>query len=99
MAVSSSSLRHRARVVFLAALLLVPVVLSGHTHVGPITHPCSICTITHHAPIVSTPALPALAAGAAYVAFAPPYRSAGGRVDQAPRTGRAPPFILLTVAA
>ena len=97
-AASPTSFYSRARVVFLAALLLVPVVLSGHTHVGRITHPCSICTVTHHAPIVRAPALPALAAGTAYLAFVAPYRPAGGRVEQARQTGRAPPLGLLTVA-
>jgi hypothetical protein len=97
-AASPTSFYRRARVVFLAALLLVPVVLSGHTHVGRITHPCSICTITHHAPIVRAPALPVLAAEAACPAFVAPYRPAGGRAEQAPHTGRAPPLGSLTVA-
>src|SRR5882724_9978544 len=87
--------RHRASVLLLAALLLVPVALSGHSHARESTHPCSICAVTHHAPIVSAPALQVFTAELARPLIITPRASAGTRLDQAPRTGRAPPFGLL----
>ncbi len=91
--------RHRASVLLLAALLFVPLALSGHSHARESTHPCSICAVTHHAPIVGTPALPVLTAELARPLLVAPHACAGTRLDQAPRTGRAPPFGLLAVVA
>src|SRR5689334_9846716 len=99
MRASQHRLRRRASVLMLAALLLVPIALSGHTHSGPVTHPCSVCAVTHHAPIVSTPALPTLVAALARQLVVAPPTSVGQRVDLAPRTGRAPPPGLLVVIA
>jgi hypothetical protein len=91
--------RRRANVVLLAALLLVPIALSGHTHATQSTHPCSVCAVTHHAPIVSTPALPVFAEQAARPLFVATAMPVGARIDHAPRTGRAPPFGLLSLIA
>ena len=82
-----SSFDPRKRMLVLAALLMAPLGLGG----------CSAQLAD--LPIVGTPASPALAPGVACVAFVPPSRPAGGRVQQAPRTGRAPPRVLLTVEA
>src|SRR5437762_3346532 len=79
--------RARASVVLLAALLLVPVALSGHKHVGQRTHPCSICAVTQHAPIASTPALPQSASLLASLSSTPPAALASARTDQPPRAG------------
>jgi hypothetical protein len=86
--------RHRASVLLLAALLLVPVALSGHNHVGQRTHPCSVCAVTHHAPIVNTPALPAFTAQFASLVSVARSTPAPARTDQSPPTGRAPPSFL-----
>ena len=99
MAAVQQGFRRRISVVFLAALLLVPVALSGHTHSGQPLHPCSVCALTHHAPIVVTPVVTLFSTPfTAHVATLP-CLLAGGRLAQAPRTGRAPPspsFIILT---
>jgi len=92
-------LRHPASILLLAALLLVPVALSGHTHVGQSTHPCSICAVTHHAPIASSPAPPDVVQALVGVLAAPGSILAPVRTDQAPHAGRAPPAFLLTVVA
>jgi hypothetical protein len=91
MAVFQHCFRHRASVLLLASLLLVPIALSGHNHVGQRTHPCSVCAVTQHAPIVSTPALPAFTAQFASLVSAPRSAPAPARTDQSPPTGRAPP--------
>jgi len=91
--------RRRGCVLALAALLLVPVALSGHTHVGQSTHPCSICAVTHHTPIVRTAALPTFAHSVVVLLAAPRPVRAPVRADQSPHAGRAPPDALLTAAA
>jgi hypothetical protein len=92
--------RHRRpiNVLLLVALLLVPVALSGHAHAGPVTHPCSICAVTHHAPIVNTPAMPPLATQVVVRLWTPPSAPARVSLDRAPRTGRAPPLAVTVVA-
>ena len=40
----------------LVALLLVPVLATGHRHTGNATAPCAACVVTQHTPVVS-PAL------------------------------------------
>ena len=92
-------LRRPASVLLLAALMLVPVALSGHTHVGQATHPCSICAITHHAPLVVSPAPPDVAEAPVALLAAPDATLAPVRIDQAPHAGRAPPATLLSVVA
>jgi hypothetical protein len=37
----------------LVALLLVPVLATGHRHVGHATSPCAACVVTQHTPVVS----------------------------------------------
>lgn len=92
-------LRRPASVLFLAALLLVPVALSGHTHVGQSTHPCSICSVTHHAPIVGSPAPPELGHTLVALLVAPGVALAPVRTDLAVHAGRAPPVLPRTVVA
>jgi hypothetical protein len=94
MAVIQHRFRHRASVLLLASLLLVPVALSGHNHVGQSTHPCSICAVTHHAPIVHTPTPPAFTARFTSLVSVPRPAPAPARTDQSPPTGRAPPSFL-----
>jgi hypothetical protein len=91
--------RRPASVLLLAALLLVPVALSGHTHVGQATHPCSICAVTHHAPIIGSAAPPDLGHVLLGVLATPDGTFAPVRTDLAPHAGRAPPVLLHTVVA
>jgi hypothetical protein len=92
-------LRHPASVLLLVALLLVPVALSGHTHVGQSTHPCSICALTHHAPILGSVAPPDLGHALVVVLAAAGAALAPVRTDVAVHAGRGPPLTLLTVVA
>jgi hypothetical protein len=94
MAALQHRFRHRASVLLLASLLLVPVALSGHHHLGQSTHPCSICAVTHHAPIVSTPALRVFTAQFTGRVSALRPAPAPARSDQSTPTGRAPPSVL-----
>ena len=91
--------RRETSALLLAALLLVPVFLSGHIHVGPSPHPCSVCAVTHHAPIAGNAALPALRAQFACFVATPRPAPAYARIHQARRTGRAPPSSSFTVVA
>src|SRR4051812_6751936 len=88
-----------ASVVLLAALLLVPIALSGHAHATASPHPCSVCAVTHHAPLVSAPTLPAFSTEFTGLVRIPRALSVGARRDQAPPTGRAPPAVALPVVA
>jgi len=96
---SQQRYRYRVRVLLLAALLLVPIALSGHTHLGPGTHPCSLCAVAHHAPIVRTTAPLVFAATFSGLVRTPRTAPARTRTDQAPPTGRAPPSNSRTVVA
>jgi hypothetical protein len=77
----------------LIAVLLIPVALSGHTHVDSDARcACAICVLVHHAPAVGSSSLPTFSIGVPHferirgdVTIAPP------RTDQAPGEGRAPP--------
>jgi len=86
--------RHRriCGVLFLAALLLVPLAARAHTHSnGRTSGTCATCIAAHHAPSVASTALAALPIlGAAPARFdAPPAVTEPQR--RSPRTGRAPP--------
>ena len=91
--------RHPASVLLLAALLLVPVALSGHTHVDAPSHPCSICAVTHHAPLATASPPPTVARPIVTLLAAPGGALAPVRREQAPRIGRAPPAALSAVLA
>ena len=93
------SVRRQTSVLVLVALLLVPVALSGHWHTGSAPHPCSVCAVAHHTPIVAPPVAPTFITQFACVLSVPPAPARIARVDRAPRTGRAPPSPLLTVVA
>jgi len=75
-----------------AALLLVPLVESGHSHAHrDLARPCATCVATHHSPAAIAPV----------VAIAAPITHASAAVcspivapvrrDHSPRSGRAPP--------
>jgi hypothetical protein len=81
-------------VVFLAALVLVPLVESGHSHGDrDATRPCAVCVVAHHAPAATTSiAVQTVALAAA----APAVRSivtVPAPVDRSPHSGRAPPSL------
>lgn len=78
--------------VFFAALLLVPLVESGHSHArSDLAKPCVVCVAAHHTPAATTPTLSVVApiAFAAVAVF--PSISAPLRRDHSPQSGRAPP--------
>ena len=85
--------RRLASVFFLAALLLVPVLESGHSHVnGDLAKPCATCVVTHHSPVASA----AIVAAAAPVMLAAVaiFTTASSPVfrHHSPQSGRAPPL-------
>jgi hypothetical protein len=81
-----------ASVVFLAALLLVPLLESGHSHAkSDLARPCPVCVAAHHspattAPVVSVAAFVKVAAVADFASVSVPARR-----DRSPHCGRAPP--------
>jgi hypothetical protein len=78
--------------VFFAALLLVPLLESGHRHVDrDLAKPCAVCVVAHHSPAATAP-VPALGAPFALVALASfAVVDAPIRLDCSPYCGRAPP--------
>lgn len=89
------------RSIFLAALLLVPLVSSGHHHVTDAATPgsCAVCVVAHHAPAVVAVAPAALVPTVVQLttlsapASAPPHRV------HSPIAGRAPPsFSTLSIS-
>jgi len=80
---------------FLLALLSLPLALSGHHHqlddlsVGRTG--CAICAVTAHAPVLSSPALPALELPLLGAIAAPPAPAPAARVALRTRAPRAPP--------
>jgi hypothetical protein len=88
--------RHRtARIlsaIFFAALLLVPLLESGHNHADrDLAKPCTICVVAHHAPAASAPVLGIVApiTRTAVASVAP--AAAPVSCDHSPKLGRAPP--------
>jgi hypothetical protein len=79
----------------LAALLLVPVLASGHHHAAHPAVPCATCAVTQHTPVVSAPAVATPSAAPVVVALVPVAVSAP--VEPARRRGisRGPPAPLL----
>ncbi len=80
-------------VLFLAALVLVPVVESAHSHGDrEMARPCAVCVATHHSPAAAAVAIapaPAVALSApALVSFV----AVSSREDGSPHSGRAPPL-------
>jgi hypothetical protein len=62
MRIARQRIVRRLSPLFLAALLLVPIVASGHDHAAhPSARPCAVCAVTQHAPVASAPAAPAAA--------------------------------------
>lgn len=96
------ALRHRSSrvlaAVFFAALLLIPLLESGHSHADrDLAKPCTICVVAHHAPAAASPvvamAMPVGRATHAVVALV----AAPASSDHSPISGRAPPRLLSVV--
>jgi hypothetical protein len=94
---SMKALRHRgirlASALLFAALLLVPLVESGHSHANKdLARPCATCVAAHHSPAAAPPivALAVQVTRAATAVVAPDV--APLRQDHTPQSGRAPPF-------
>jgi hypothetical protein len=91
-----NGLRHRvirlSGALLFAALLLVPLAESGHSHANrDLARPCAVCVATHHSPAAIAPVL-AIAASitrASAAVFSPTVAPA--RRDHSPQSGRAPP--------
>jgi len=91
-----TALRHRGvrilSALFFAALILVPLLESGHSHArSDLAKPCAVCVAAHHSPAATTPiaslGAPSTVAPVAVVtAVAAPVRRA-----HSPHSGRAPP--------
>jgi hypothetical protein len=63
MRIARQRIVRRLRPLLLAALLLVPIVASGHDHAAhPSARPCAVCAVTQHAPVASAPVAPVAAA-------------------------------------
>jgi hypothetical protein len=91
-----NGLRHRvvrlSGALFFAALLLVPLAESGHSHANrDLARPCAACVATHHSPAAIAPvvAIAAPITRASAAAFSPIVAPA--QRDHSPRSGRAPP--------
>ena len=83
----------RAGILFLLALLFIPVVLRGHQHANHMAnaHPCAVCVVAKHSPVVGTPVFAALTPLFQSVA-APPARAARPAwIERLAATGRGPP--------
>jgi hypothetical protein len=98
MGILQHRLRNRTSVLFLVALLLVPVAVSGHNHTGRSAHPCSICAVARHTPSVSTAPPTLLLTRFTSLIAVPRPPAAPARTDQSPPTGRAPPTLFSVVA-
>ena len=75
-----------------AALLLVPLLESGHNHAArDLAKPCAVCVVTHHTPVSAAPVV-LIAAPSPVTAVANiPTLVAPVRVAHSPQSGRAPP--------
>jgi hypothetical protein len=77
-----------------SALLLVPLILSGHVHENGAALPpdaCAVCAATHHSPGASTPVLPPLAPAFGVITVELPRVVAPSDVRRTAERGRAPP--------
>jgi len=90
-------MRHRAirsagTLLMVAALLLVPVVGSAHTH-GSIAaaRTCATCMAAHHSPAIVVPAVGTATSLVAALVLALPSRVAPAQPYRSARPGRAPP--------
>ncbi len=84
----------------LAALLIVPVLSSGHWHAAhAATAPCAACVATQHTPVVSAPAMttPTCVAIVTGVEAVPVQLPAGPVVGRA--VSRGPPAVPVTQGA
>jgi hypothetical protein len=84
----------RLRVLCCAALVLIPVALSGHVHVGPDAAPsaCPSCIAARHTPSVAAMAMPLVEAElVAGRVNPPPPPPLAAESHHGPCTGRSPP--------
>jgi hypothetical protein len=82
----------------LVALLLVPVVASGHHHAAHQTAPCATCALTYHTPAVVAGTIAAPAATELVVGMAPAAASRPAEPSRRLPTGRGPPAVVSRVA-
>ena len=80
--------------IVLIALLLVPVVVSGHHHAGRTQGPCAACVATHHTPAVGAPAVIAPETAPLVVGFDAPSPAVPTASEGRRATGRGPPVLL-----
>ncbi len=81
-----------AGIIFLVALLLVPLGLSGHhEHHFAGSRACASCVLAHHSPALATPAVSLSTVLHASVPVAPEPMLVAVRADRSPHVGRAPP--------
>jgi hypothetical protein len=81
------------------ALLVVPIVLSGHRHETgqpSSAHACALCQATHSSPAVTAPPVPLVAPSLDALPFTPSRSARVPRVSDPAHTGRAPPVGLAT---
>jgi len=91
-----TALRHRAAriagALLFAALLLVPLVESGHSHASrDLARPCATCVVAHHSPAVTAPVIAVAATAASVPVAICAAIVAPSRRDHSPQSGRAPP--------
>ena len=90
------SMRQRAAclvsALVMVALLIVPVVASGHTHRDlDAARTCATCVAAHHSPAIVMPAVGATASTLTAAAPCAPPRAVPVHPHRSPRAGRAPP--------
>jgi hypothetical protein len=78
--------------IFFAALLLVPLVERGHSHVDrDLAKPCAVCFVAHHSPAAAAPVVSfGVVCALAFVSLVLSV-SAPARRTHSPASNRAPP--------
>ena len=86
------AIRFTGALLMVAALLVVPLVASAHTH-GSVAaaRSCATCVAAHHSPAIVVPAVGTATSILAAVALALPSRVAPPQPHRCSRSGRAPP--------
>lgn len=84
----------RIGALFIIALTVVPLALSGHQHTTTEASPCAACVATHHAPAANLAPLPRIAPTLYSFPLAATQVAAPVHVFRPFKTGRAPPVLL-----